>query len=390
MKRRSIWLCLSALLLSCLLISVSAAEDLKEVRCDEWRFSLRVPEGLNADPVSYESWDTGLVFAGGLSFSPGAQDDLPQVRVIRRSRFFDAGEYLGVSLGESLEQADADDNNTEDIRTYRFGGRVLYGIRGTAYQDGKEIFRELRMIPVTNNCGTEFIARYTAETESAVFGLLDTLIRDYQPDEISGDEKADFLPESRSGEADLLNGTYLLRMEDAGKIETDGYLTASLYLPDVYSAEDVHAMQPGNTILIMDRVMTITSVEPNGTEDDSSWYEAELTAVDKSVTEEYFNFTLEQYGGGYRPYFGDDNHSASCVGQVRVQVPQNTPVPYYTVSEDGDILLTDDLLNMSGNDPALSFIGWNEYNHRCVFETGNLVRVETWDYPHSPEDPLTE
>ena len=35
---------------------------------------------------------------------------------------------------------------------------------------------------------------------------------------------------------------------------------------------------------------------------------------------------------------------------------------------------------------AMAVIGWNEYTHRCCFSDGRLVRVETWAYPHSPED----
>ena len=384
--KRFLCLVIISAMLGAALPAALAADELKEVRCDEWHFSIRVPPEVQVHPVSAEDWDTDSVIAGGLNLTAGAEDDLPWVRVIRRSRIYDAETYLGISFQVYLDQYG--ENEQGECTVYSFGGRTLYGNTGIVYgEQGEELFRELRLIPVSDDCGTEFAARYTEETEAEVFSLLDTVIRYYRPDEEPEKAKADFLPAGHSGETDPENGEFLFRVEDADKIESDGYFTAVLYLPDYYSSDDVCAMRPGDTILIMDRVLTITDIEP-WEEDDGSWHEADLYAEDDTLTEEHFCFTLTMMedGTAYRPYFGEDNYSASRAGTVRIRVPQTDPVEYVYETEDGPVLISDDLLKSFEGDPAMAVIGWNEYTHRCCFSDGRLVRVETWAYPHSPED----
>ena len=385
MKRLLCLMAVSAMLCACL-PAAAAEEELKDVRCDEWHFSIRIPGKVHAYPVSVEDLNTDSVIAGGLNLTAGAEDDLPGIRVIRRSRIYDAETYLGISFQAYLDQYG--ENEQGECTAYSFGGRTLYGNTGIVYGEQEEVlFREIRLIPVSDDRGTEFAARYTAETEAEVFLLLDTVIRYYRPDEEPEKAEADFLPAGHSGEPDLENGEFLFRVEDADKIESDGYFTAVLYLPDYYSSDDVRAMRPGDTILIMDRTLTITDIEPwEG--DDGSWHEAELYAADETLTEEHFCFTLTltEDGTAYRPYFGEDNYSASRAGTVRIGIARTYPVEYVYETEDGPELITEDLLNGIEVDPALAVIGWNEYTHRCCFSDGRLVRVETWAYPHSPED----
>lgn len=385
MKRFLCLLVISAMLCACLPAAVEAEEGLKDVRCDEWHFSVRIPEEINVSPVSFEDWDTDSVFAGGLNLSAGAEDDVPWIQVIRRSRIYDAKNYL-YSLEYYLDEYG--ENEPGECTVYRFGGRALYGKTGTVYgKQGEELFREIRLIPVSDNRGTEFAARYTAETETEVFSLLDTVIRYYRPDEELKKTEVTFLPEGHSDEPDIENGEFLLRVEEADKIETDGTFTAVLYLPDYYSAESVRAMRPGDTILIMDRIHTITGTDPWEREN-SSRNEIDLFATDDTLAEEHFIFTLipTEDGTAYWPYFCPDHHAASRVGTVQIQVSQPDPVEYGYESEDGFKLISEDLLNSFEGDPIMSFIGWNEYNHRCCFRDGRLVRVITWDYPYSPED----
>ena len=178
---------------------------------------------------------------------------------------------------------------------------------------------------------------------------------------------------------------------DADRIKSDGYFTAALYKPDYYSSEAVHAMKPGDTILIMDRVLRITGIDPRE-EDDGSWYEADLFAEDAALEKLHYSFTLTQTEDGeqYWPYFGEDNHSASRIGEVRIQVPQPGPVEYCEDEEAGVYMISDDLLGSIEGDPALFGLGWNEYTHRCTFADGNLIWVGTWPYPVNPEDIFVE
>ena len=384
--KRFLCLVIISAMLGAALPATRAEDRLKDVRCDEWHFSIRIPGEVHVYSVSVENVDTDSVIAGGLNLTAGMADDLPGIRVIRRSRIYDAETYLGISFQVYLDQYG--ENKQGECTVYSFGGRALYGNTGIVYEEqGEELFRELRLIPVSDDRGTEFAARYTAETEAEVFSLLDTVIRYYRPDQENEKAEAAFLPAGHSSKPDLENGEYLFRVEDADKIESDGYFTAILYLPDYYSSDDVHAMRPGDTILIMDRILTITGIDP-WEEDDGSLYETNLYTADDTLADEHFCFTLipTEDGTAYWPYFGEDNHSASRVGTVRIRIPQTDPVEYVYETEDGPVLISDDLLKSFEGDPAMAVIGWNEYTHRCCFSDGRLVRVETWAYPHSPED----
>lgn len=382
MKKMTLALLLAALL--CAGLPAATAEDgLTEVRCDEWKFSVRIPSGVTAEPRSCEDPDTDSAIGGGLVLDGGGYG----VQVMRRSRFYNPRDYLGDFFRDYLEQYG--ETGTEDeCGTYRFGGRVLYGNMGIVYgEQGEELFRELRLIPAGGGCGTEFIARFSAETEAEAAALLDTVIRYYRPDEEPAAE-AKFRPEGHGEEPDLQNGRYLLRTADADRIETEGYFTAILYKPDYYPAGDVRAMRPGDTILIRDRVLTITGIDPRE-DDDGSWYEADLFARDDFLNGETYFFTLlpTEDGSKYWPYFGEDNHAASRAGEVRIRVPQPQPVEYCAEEGDGlPLVLSSDLLADPGEDPALFGIGWNEYTHSCTFADGNLIRVETHSYPTNPED----
>ena len=366
-------------------------DDLKEIRCAEWRFSTRIPTGWNVYPFSsYDPEEYEAFIGGGFILSPGGKDDMPQIRIARRNHFDNVGFYLTSCFYYYLWKCSVFD--TEDCTSYKLGGRTMYGVSAVIYGDhDEELFRELRLIPVSDNQGTEFVARYTKEDEESVLSLLDTVIRCYQPEDPPPQPEARFLPRSHTGDAELnlQNGKYLLRVEDADQIETEGYFTAVLCQTDVYSSEDVHAMQPGDTILIRDRVLTIVSIEPNGMDDDGSWYEVNLSAVEHAIKDQYYRFTLERSGNDYVAYFGNDNHSASRVSEVRIQVPQPNRIRLYNVFEYEYTLISDDLL---GNlqDPAMFGFGWTEYSHSCEFRDGQLVRVESWDYPFGPEDPFME
>ncbi len=347
------------------------------------RFSVRIREGWTITPTEFTDWYTDEVFAGGLVFTAGGEEGAPRVLAARRSRMYDAAVYLGGCFPDSLEEYAGVEE--EGVGIYTVGGRAMYGNRAVVYgAQGEELFREFRLIPADGRTGMEYAARYTAETEEEALALLDDLIRSCETDEEDQPE-ARFLPEGYGEEPDTRNGEYLLRVEDADRIEAEGYFTAALYVTDCYPAEDVRAMRAGDTVRIMDRVLAIEWIENDEAEEG---YEIGMYAADTSGTGEAYFFTLIPAGDGskYRAYFGEDHLSASRAGEVRVRVPQEEPVAYVCDSEDGEVLLSGDLFGGAEGDPALFGIGWNEYTHSCVFTDGKLARIITWDYPESPED----
>ena len=348
MKKLIGCLLVTVLLCVCLAAAAFAEEGLSEIRCDEWHFSTRIPAGWNASMFSFDDPETDDFLGGGFTLTSGGQD-LPQVWIVRRDHFFNVGLYLQNSFYYYLWDYGIGQFDTEGCKSYHLGGRTLYG------------------------------ASAIEETQNI----------DYQTDEAPVPEEPRFLPSGHPSAApDLQDSEYLLRVEDADKIETDGYFTAALYKQDCYSEADVRAMQPGDTILIQDLVLTIVDIDPRGVNEDGSWYEVDLIAAEHAIKDEYYSFTLEQVDDGYVAYFGNDNHSASRVGEVRIQVPSSESVAYYCydVSDDDYILYSDDLLGKLNEDPAMFGFGWNEYNHSCRFKDGQLVRIDTWDYPYGPDD----
>ena len=388
MKKLVWYLLITISLCICLSSGGLAEEDLTEIRCNEWHFSTRIPAGWNAALFSCDDPEMDAFFGGGFILTSEGQE-LPEVQIARRNHFFNVGLYLQDYFYSYMWTYGIGQFEAEGCRSYQLGGRTLYGASAVFFDDNdEEAFWELRLIPVSNDCGTEFVARYTAQDEERILSLLDTVIRYYRTDEEPAQKEARFVPRAHSASPpDLQDNSYLLRVEDADRIESDGYFTAALCRTDYYSAEDVRAMQPGDTILIQDLVLTITDMDPRGVNDDGSWYEVDLIAVEHAIKDQYYSFTLEQTGDDYVAYFGNDNHSASRIGEVRIQVPSSNKVAYYSVLYDYT-LYTDDLLGEVKEDPAMFGFGWNEYNHSCNFRNGQLVSVDTWDYPYGPDDPF--
>ena len=394
MMRKIIALMMAAILLcGCAGAYAEGAESLTEVRCDEWLFTVRIPSGMTAEPYDYinpeEDPEDAKKLGGGLVISADGKDSLPQMWILRRDHAFNnPGYYLGNEYAFYLYEQEQYGYEEDWTGWYHFGGITLEGA-GCRYTDDQdqEQFRELRLIPYGDDRGTEFAVRYTKETEEAAFELLDTVIRQYAPDE--GKEQKQAMHRPMQEEPDLQNGTFHIRMEDVDRIETEGWFTAVLYTRDRYAAADVQAMKAGDTVQINDRVYTLTDVEP-WENDDGSWHEARISTAESAPEQSLYGFCFEEDGDGFRLYIMDDWYSQSRVTSVRIDVEKAHPIAYYDVpgGEDPE-LITKDLLAMLTKDGEIySLAHMNRYNTTCTFRNGELVRIDAGSYPYGPIDPF--
>ena len=393
MRKFMIWMAAVMLLCGCAGAYAEGAEDLTEVRCDEWRFSAKIPSGMTAVPYDYinpeEDPEDAKKLGGGLAISADGKDSLPRVWVLRRDHALNnPGYYLGDEYASYLYEQEQYGYEEDWRDWYHFGGITLDGA-GCRYLDDEdqELFRELRLIPYGDDRGTEFAVRYTKETEKEAFDLLDTVIRNYAPDGEKEQKQATHRPVQK--EPDLQNGTFQISLEDMDKVETEGWFTAALYTKDRYAAEDVQSMKAGDTVQINDRVYTLTDVEP-WENDDGSWYEASISTAESAPEQSLYGFCFEEDGDGFRLYIMNDWYSQSRVGSVRIDAKKAHPIAYYDVpgGEDPELLYENLLPLLKEKGESYSFAHINRYNTTCTFRDGELVRIDSGSYPYGPIDPF--
>ena len=382
MKRIVAWTAAVLLLLGCVYAYAESAEDLEEVRCDGWHFSVRIPAGMKAVPYDYEDEEYEKVTGGGLAVCADEEGGMPQVWIIRRGHdFVNPSFYFTDFYWQYLPDNSDGIDDEPGIGIYRYGGITLRG-SGVRFigDDDEELYREYRFIPYRNDRGTEFLLRYTVETEQEAYALLDTVIRNYLPDEEPEKTEAKYKPVPQ--DADPANGTFPVSFEDVDRIATDGYFTAVLYTMDVYSEEDVFSIMPGDTLQINGRVFTVSNVDER-----DPGYDVGFDTVEDTRDQSFWGFTFEEAvsGNGYNIYIMNDWHSLSRIASVRVDA--SALVAYYDVpGGDDPELMDEDLL---GSEAGINALAWlTPYNTTCTMKDGKLVRIDSSSYPVGPVDPF--
>ena len=350
-------------------------EEGTEARCDEWHFSVRIPAGMSAAAYDYEDPDYEKTTGGGLAVSAEEPDGMPEMWILRRDHAFNnPGYYLTDSCWQYYNGID---EYFEDLGygLYEYGGITLRGSGCRFYGEDDEIrFEEYRFIPYRDDRGTEFVLRYTAETGEAAYSLLDTVIRNYMPDDEPEQAEAKYLPIQE--DKDLQNGTFPVSFEDLDRIETDGYCTAVLYTKDYYRAEDVQAMKPGDTVRINGRTCTLTDAEDP---------EAEISLKEEAPDQSFWgmSFIQEEEGGRYFLYIMDDWYSVSRIADIRVDTAQ--PVGFYKIPgwEEPELKAENIFTDESGIRTLMELTPYNTY---CELKDGQLIGIYSGDYPIGPVD----
>lgn len=178
---------------------------------------------------------------------------------------------------------------------------------------------------------------------------------------------------------DLSNGTFCLTVRDKDRIENSGFFTAALFLEDLYDADQIRALVPGDTILVNGEIWTVD--------------ELVLHETEEGEFDSYEIYTREEYDGyiAFRPSMHEglflcvtnDWSPVTPAGEVKVMLPLPDRFEYIYISageeeEPRDMQAFLDSLAAHGE-----FTAWNT---SCVFENGELVRVVHSSYPEGPED----
>ena len=382
MKRIAAWAVVMLLLLVCAYAYAEGTENLVEIRCEEWHFSVRIPSGMKAVPYDCEDEEYEKTIGGGLAVSAGGEDAMPRLWILRRDHAFNnPAYYLTGFFWEYLNETSEEIYDDIGYGLFRYGGITLRGSGARFLGDeDEELYTEYRFIPCRDDRGTEFVLHCTAETEQEAFSLLDTVIRNYLPDEEPQKAEARYTPVRQ--ETDPESGTFRVSFEDVDMIETEGYFTAVLYTTDVYTAEDVFSMKPGDTLQINGRVFTLSDIDNSDPE-----YEVDVSTEESTREQSLWGFIFEKAlsGDGYNLYVMDDWHSLSRVASVKVDA--SLPVAYYSVPGGDDPELMDE--NMLDNESGiLALTQLTPYNTTCTMENGKLVRIDAASYPVGPVDPF--
>ena len=382
MKKAIAWMMMIVLALGCVSAYAAGAEELTEVRCDEWGFSVRIPAGMKAAAYDHEDPEYEKKTGGGLVISAEDPDSMPKLWILRRDHAFN---NPGFYLKDTCRQYYNDlDQNYEEIGygLYEYGGITLRGSGCRFFGDNDEIlFDEYRFIPYRDDRGTEFVIRCTAESEEAARSLLDTVIRSYTPDEEPEQAEAKILPIRE--EPDLQNGTFLVSFEDVDRIKTDGYCTAVLYMTDYYRTEDVLSMKPGDTLRIYDRTCTLEGLD----EEPEEGYELGFWLKETAPEQSFWGTTFipAESGDRYLLYIMDDWYSVSRVAAVRVDAALS--VAYYDMPGWEDPELMDENI-LSGDSGIHTLLDLTPHNTTCELKDGRLIRVNSASYPVGPTDPF--
>ena len=381
MKKATAWVMAAILFLGCISAQAAGTGELTEVRCDEWHFSVRIPAGMRAAAYDYEEPEYEKTTGGGLAVSAEEPDGMPELWILRRDHAFNNPSYYLRDF--CWQYYNSIDVLFEDIGygLYEYGGMILLGSGCRFYGSNDEaLFDEYHFIPYRDDRGTEFVIRFTAENEEAAYTLLDTVIRNYRPDEETEQAEAKYLPIRE--EPDLQNGTFRVAFEDVDRIASDGYCTAVLYTTDYFRKEDIRAMKPGDTLRINGRTCTLTECD-----DPDEAYEVEILLRETAREQSFWgmSFIPGESEDRYVLYIMDDWYSVSRVADVRVDA--SLPVEHYDMpgGEDPELLNPDMLSNEAG---VLTLTEVTPYNTFCELKDGRLIRVYSESYPVGPVDPF--
>ena len=180
-------------------------------------------------------------------------------------------------------------------------------------------------------------------------------------------------------DADQENGSFGLLITDTSLLDTDQYFTAELYQPDLYPADGLSILQPGDRIVIDGRNVKIASVilrEENESDDRTEGtppvgYEIGCDGIGAA---EFFTFRPASGKEGLYTVSGLEGRvSASLLESVRIQLPLPENFICTEISAGDEV-----------SHPAEEFLEllrsgdlrqWNQYNTTIRFGGGVPVQI---------------
>ena len=243
----------------------ASAEDWTDYTCTEDSFSIRVPAGAD---VAYEE-------GNGLTIYTKAAGKIPYAIVHRRpadKKLSNPGNYLGNVYREYLEDKYGSDYmGMSDLGMWEAGGKELPGAK-YRYRDGEYTVVLVKLLDIRDAADVEYTVKYVEGDESSIMPAVNEAVRTYRETDspaASGrtekpqTQKAAVEPADVSGiKPDTQNGSYWVRVMNEHKINNGGYFTADLYIPDVYSLQDINSLREGDRIRMDGKEWTVAALMP--------------------------------------------------------------------------------------------------------------------------------
>lgn len=252
---RHLLVLLILVLLTCICQPAMSELELTTVTCAEDGFSVMIP--VNCTPQYVPG--TGLqVFVE----TPGY---IPYVIVTRRpadKQFSNPTNYLNNIYREYMEDQYGDNMiGTNPAREWEVGGKKLLGAR-YLYKVGETTVCMLRLIEIREDGDVEYAAKYIDGEDENAMVALDVIVKYYtietDYDEALGSTVAPV--DMRDMEVNTESGVYWAAITDADRIEDGGFFTASLYMQDLYPAEQIESLSEGARVRVNGQEFTVTSI----------------------------------------------------------------------------------------------------------------------------------
>ncbi len=361
---------ISALLLFFLCAFAAAEPGLKEVRCEEEGFSTKIPSDAEA---SYTK-NTGLqIFAEKAGY-------VPYAIVSRRPaemKLKDPVNYLNNVFREHMENQYGEDSlGMNPCRGWEIGGKTLLGAR-YYYKVRNTRLCLLRLVEAREDGDVEYTAKFIDGSDEAVMNALDAAVRHYRPygSGSPGAPEALRPAEIPSGSADTSNGVFWARIKDADRILAGGYFTVGLYAQDLYPADRLEALQPGDAVLVNGRTYTVKSFAQRG--------DGEYELIPQEEVYGYIAFRKTS-GGAYTAVM-DDWTPCTHLTDVKIMMPLPYKFSFAWISgdESAKVYDADAFVSLMTDGESAELL--TQYNTMIQFEDGLLTMIIHTDYPEGPE-----
>ncbi len=173
MKRLFCIMLATALLVCATGVTASAGDTLVDVRCDEQRYSTKMPAGLST------TWQEG----NGLRIWGGEPGYVPNVLIWRRStRLSDPAAYISKTYTNHMKDTYGDSLVGIALHEYYpAGGKQLPGASYIYKAASGATINQIHLVEVREDGDVEYDARFLNDERDATLAILDAAVRYYQP-----------------------------------------------------------------------------------------------------------------------------------------------------------------------------------------------------------------
>lgn len=380
MKKLTAMILALALALSFTLCGSAAGSDWADYTCVEEQFSTKIPV----------SGTSGYVEGSGLTIYTDVAGYIPYIIVHRRpmdKKFSNPVNYLNNVYREHMENKYGDQylGMIGTARTREIGGKELLSAEYRFSVSGRTVV-QLQLIDIRDAGDVEYTVKFIQGEDEATMAALNEAVRYYRETDTGTQakpaaEKEVLRPVDISGMGvDTTDGIYYTRIRDAEKVDSGGYFTAELYLPDTYPLDEVYALQEGDRVEVNGTVWTVASLLP---EEDGR---RELRV--KEAIDGYIVFKKETDISC--TVLVNDWAPCTMISTEKIMLPLRNDFSFAWMSPDGEAQVydADSFIKLLRDGDTERYL--TQYNTMLRYKDGLLGMIVHADYPEGPEEEAGE